>query len=121
MLQWTALIIAVLANVLTNISLKLAVQKVSSASFENLPRSFLAQPWTWVAVGAGGILLGSYLVAIRQLGLGFCYATVTSLALVLLTITAAVVFDERLTLSSVVGISLVLLGILVLTYGEYFR
>ena len=71
--------------------------------------------------GCRGVLLGSCVVAIRQLGLGFCYATVTSLALVLLTIAAAVVFDERLTLSSVVGISLVLLGILVLTNGEYFR
>ena len=74
-------------------------------------------------MGAGGILLlaGSYLVAIRHLGLGFCYATVTSLALVLLTIAAAVVFDERPTLSSFVGISLVLLRILFLTYGEYIR
>lgn len=120
-MEWIALVVAVLANVLTNISLKLAAKNVAGASFENLPLSFLAQPWTWVGVGAGGILLASYVVAIRQLGLGYCYATVTSLALVLLTISAAVVLGERLTLTSVAGVSLVLLGVLCLTYGEYSR
>jgi multidrug transporter EmrE-like cation transporter len=119
--EWIALIVAVLANVLTNISLKLAAKNVASGSLGNLPASFLAQPWTWVGVAAGGILLASYVVAIRQLGLGYCYATVTSLALVLLTIAAAVVLGERLTLTSVVGVSLVLLGVLCLTYGEYSR
>lgn len=118
MTAWIALIVAVLANVLTNVSLKLAVKNVSDASPEQLLTSFLTQSWTWIGMFSGGVLLGSYLVAIRSLGLGFSYATVTSLALVLITTTATFVLDERPTPATFLGIALVLLGIVVLTYVE---
>lgn len=120
-LAWIALIIAVLANVIMNVSLKLAVKKVSSSSGDDLMTGFLTQPLTWIGLCAGGVLLGSYLIAIRQLGLGFCYATVTSLALVLITLSAALVLQEPLTKPSVLGLGLIMLGILVLTYVEWSK
>ena len=95
-IAWLALSAAVLANVVTNISLKLAVRKSSIDPSGHFVVRFFIEPWTWVAVCAGIILLASYLVAIRDIGLGFSYALVTSVALVLITISAAIAFQERL-------------------------
>jgi small multidrug resistance pump len=115
---WVALLVAVLANVLANISLKLSVKRVSTESLGAQALSFMAQPWTWIGLCAALVLLASYLVAIRQIGLGLCYATVTSLALVLITVAAAFVFEERLTMASVVGIALIIFGLGVLAYAD---
>src|SRR5580693_1930731 len=95
-IPWVALCVAVLANVVTNISLKLAAKATSSASSAQLFGSFLRQPWIWIGLCAGIVLLGSYIFAIRYIGLGLSYAIVTSVTLVLVTISAAFVFQERL-------------------------
>ena len=118
MMAWLALTVAVFANVVANISFKLAVTKAPIGLFEYRIFSFVAQPWTWIGSGAAIVLLLSYLVAIRDLGLGASYAIVTSLALVMVRISAAYVFQERLNLASILGMTLVVLGIAVLVVNE---
>jgi multidrug transporter EmrE-like cation transporter len=81
----------------------------------------LLQPWTWLGVCAAVLLLGSFLVAIRELGIGISYATVTSLALVLITLLAAMIFKEPLNLMVVVGIALIVSGIVVLMVAQAAR
>ncbi len=72
------------------------------------------QTWTWIGLCAAGILLASYLLAIRDIGLGISYAVVTSAALVLVTISAAVAFHEPISSATIVGIGLIMMGIAVL-------
>ena len=118
LMAWFALAIAVLANVVANVSLKLAVRTAFAESTEHPVIGILVQSWTWIGVCAAIILLGSYFVAIRDIGLGVSYAIVTSLALVLITIAAAFVFQQRLTLTIFVGMGLIALGIVVLVSAE---
>lgn len=117
-IAWLALSAAVLANVVTNISLKLAVKRSAADPSGHYAVRFFIDPWTWVAICAGIILLGSYLVAIREIGLGFSYALVTSVALVLITISAAIAFKESLNLMTFAGMGLIILGIAVLTFAR---
>jgi small multidrug resistance pump len=117
-MAWFALAVAVFANVVTNISFKLAVKNVSIGNDDHGIISFLTQPWTWIGICAAFVLLASYLLAIRDIGLGVSYAIVTSCALVLITITAAVVFQERLTFLVFLGLGLIVSGIIVLVSVE---
>lgn len=116
---WPALTVAVLANVIANISFKLAVKRVFSDSSTHIGQSFVLNYWTWIGVFAGFVLLGSYLLAIRDIQLGFCYAVVTSFALVIITVVAHFVFQERMTLTTVIGTALVVAGIAVLASKEF--
>ena len=120
-LAWFALALAVCSNVVANISLKLAVKKASETDAGSAVAGFLLQPWTWLGVCAAVVLLGSFLVAIRELGIGISYATVTSLALVLITLLAAMIFKEPLNLAVFVGIALIVSGIVVLMAAQAIR
>jgi small multidrug resistance pump len=118
LIAWLALSLAVLANVVANISLKFAVRQASYDSSGHFLVRFFMQTWTWIGLCAGVILLASYLLAIRDIGLGFSYAIVTSVALVLVTISAAIAFQERMSLTTVIGIGLIMVGIAVLGLAQ---
>jgi multidrug transporter EmrE-like cation transporter len=118
MFAWSALSVAVIANVIANVSLKFAVRKVSNMPSEHRLVHFIMEPWTWVGLCAGVVLLACYLLAIRDLGLAFSYAILTSVALVLVTISAAIAFQERLSPMTFLGIGLIVVGIAVLTSTE---
>lgn len=110
-----------LANVAANVSLKFAVSRVIDVVDEpsaNVLVRFLAPPSACLGLCAGFVLLASYLVAIRTLRLGFCYAIVTSAALVLITISGAFAFRERVNAMTFVGTGLIVLGIAALRSGE---
>jgi multidrug transporter EmrE-like cation transporter len=118
---WIALAVAVFANVATNISLKLAMRSLGQAPVDRLVVRLIFQPWIWIGVGAGCVLLASYLLAIRDVGLGFSYAVVTSLTLVLVTVAAAWLFEERLSAMVISGVLLVVLGIAILTGAQLMK
>jgi multidrug transporter EmrE-like cation transporter len=113
-LPWLALILAALANLTTNISLKF-VARNSSYAQEPLWR----EPWLWSAFFSGIALLACYSFAIRHISLGYCYAFVTSVTLILLTVTAGFIFQERLNFPVFTGIGLIVFGILILTWAEF--
>ncbi len=117
-MAWVALSIAVLANVVANLSLKVAARGASGETASSRLFAFLAQPWTWVGIGAAILLLVCYLIAIREIGLGVAYASVTSVALVLITVSASFILGERLTLMTILGMALVILGIAILVRAE---
>jgi small multidrug resistance pump len=118
LIAWSALSIGVIANVIANISLKYAVRKTSDIPLGHFLVRFLLESWTWIGLCAGVVLLACYLLAIRDLGLGLSYAILTSVALVLVTISAAIAFQERLSPMTFVGIGLIVVGIAVLTSVE---
>ena len=113
-ISWLALAIAVSASVVANISLKLATKNAPSDLSDHAVTNFLLQPWTWVGLLAGVVLLGSYVIAIREIGLAVSYATVTCFSLVLVVAFAAILFQERFDLTTIIGIVLVISGIIVL-------
>ena len=117
-MAWLALSIAVLANVIANVSLKLAAKAAFALSPERPLIAFIQQRWTWVGLCAAFVLLVCYLLAIREIGLGVAYATVTSSALVLITVAASLLLHERLSAWDALGIGLVIAGVFVLVRAE---
>jgi small multidrug resistance pump len=113
-----ALCLAVLANLGANLALKLATSRVPDQSVTNSVATLLKQPWTWIGIVCAFVLFVSYVLAIREIGLGLSYAVVTTLTLVLVTVTAAFAFQERLGLSTFVGIGLIILGLAILVQLE---
>lgn len=118
MSPWVALTGAVIANAIANVAFKFAIKQASSGPSGYVALRFLTQPTAWIGLLAAIILLASYVVAIRELGLGFCYAIVTSAALILVTMSGALAFHERLSTSTFLGIGFVMLGIAVLTSSQ---
>lgn len=116
-MHWFYLAIAVCANVATNLMLKKTMAAVDAPFGAALAKQALFTPWLWGAFIAGGILLGSYLLAIRTLDLSLSYAIVTSAALIGITVFAAIVFGEAMTVMKLSGTALIILGIVLITRG----
>jgi multidrug transporter EmrE-like cation transporter len=117
-IAWSALFLAAFANLGANLSLKFAAKQVQADSLGALVPRLIKQPWTWVGIVCACMLFGSYVLAIRDLGLGLSYAVVTSLTLVLVTVTAAIAFQERLGLTTFIGIGLIIVGLAILVTPE---
>ena len=115
---WLALTIAIISNVTANVTLKYAMITGGEKLINGDIVGFLNQPWPWIGGLSCVVLLGSYLVAIKNIGLGTSYAMVTTLALVIITITAAFIFNERITGLKVVGITLILSGLFIIIKSE---
>lgn len=81
-LSWAALALAIMANVAANTSLKQAMISVSTDSDKSILLQVLAVPSFWIGLVFAGVLLLSYLVAIRNMPVGTAYAFTTSLAMV---------------------------------------
>ena len=80
--HWFLLSCAVASNVLANIAFKMTMRSIDGALG---PANFLAAMPGLVLGGsvfASAMLLGCYLLALRQIGLSASYAVVTSSALV---------------------------------------
>lgn len=110
-LHWTALAIAVGANILANVSFKVAMTNYdANASGGNF--FYLLQSWPlWIGILAASVLLGAYLFAIRALPIGVAYVSVTSLAMVGLVVSEKIFFGNPLGISKMVGLLLVVAGI----------
>lgn len=113
-----ALGIAVISNVMANIFLKYAMltggEKLANADIAG----FLKQPWIWLGGIACVVLLASYLLAIREIGLSTSYAVVTTLSLVIITIFSAFLFDDKITAFKIVGILFIVTGIVIMTSAK---
>jgi multidrug transporter EmrE-like cation transporter len=121
LIAWLALSVAVVASVTANVSFKFALTKASANVSGHPIVSFLMQPSTWIGLCAAAVLLANYVLAIRDIGLGFSYAIVTSLSLVLVTITSAIAFQERLNLTIFVGMGLIIFRIAILASAIHHR
>ncbi|MDH3347167.1 MAG: hypothetical protein OEM02_03575 [Desulfobulbaceae bacterium] len=80
-----------------------------------LVKEALLSPWIWASFVAGGVLLLSYLLAIRTMDLTLSYAIVTSAALLTITVISSFVFGEALTAMKITGVVLIIFGITFIT------
>ena len=114
-MHWFMLAIADVANATANLSLKLAMDGTTRAADGGGLMTLLRQPMLWLALVAAGVLLGSYLLAIRGLHISIAYAITTGMALVLMTVVSTWLFADRLGWAQLVGIGLVVVGVFLIS------
>ncbi len=111
-LYWSALLIAVCANICTNLSFKMAVQQLAGPFDIS---ALILSPWAWAGLVSGLLLLGSFIVAIRGIELSVAYPAVTGLAMAGILLAGYVLFSETLSFQKIAGIGLVVAGVVVLS------
>lgn len=110
-MAWIFLTIAVLSNVTSNMMFKLAMASFpQERTFETLLR-FAFNPYLWIGGTACVLLLGCYLLALRDLGLMMSYVFVISLSMVGISIASSLFLGEALSLRVLMGMALVIGGV----------
>ncbi len=114
-MAWVLLVVAVLSNVAANLLFKHAMRAFPDELSFGAVLSFLFNPYLWLGGVSCTLLLGCYLLAIRDLNLSISYAFVTSLSLVGITLSAALLFRESLSTPAMIGVAMVVAGILIVS------
>lgn len=109
-LGFLALGLAILANVLANISLKRAMQGLEVDGLRSIVLGLIGSGAFWMGICSLAVLLSAYLFAIRIIPLGVAYAGVTSLTIALLTIWGMLYGGENVGMLRLIGIVAVILG-----------
>ena len=114
-MAWIFLTIAVLSNVTSNMMFKLAMASFpQERTFETLFR-FAFNPYLWIGGLACVLLLGCYLLALRDIGLMMSYVFVISLSMVGISIASVIFLGEPISLQSGAGMALVIAGMTMIT------
>ena len=90
---------------------------VNSDSNKSVFVQVLTQPSFWIGLVFAGILLLSYLAAIRNIPVGTAYAFTTSLAMVGIIVVEHRLFGTSISTSKSAGIAFVALGVWLMTKG----
>lgn len=112
---WLAIGIAVLANVVANITLKVAMTSAGEKAGVTAFSSALSTGTFWLGVLSAGVLLLSYLYAIKSIPVGTAYVVTTSLAMVGIAFAENRFFGTAITAPKLFGILLVIAGIAVIS------
>jgi multidrug transporter EmrE-like cation transporter len=113
-MAWILLLSAVVSNVAANFMFKLAMASFpGEMSFGSLAR-FAFNPYLWLGATSCGLLLGCYLMALREIELVISYAFVISLSLIGIAVLTPWVLGGALSLRSVLGVLLVVAGLITL-------
>lgn len=110
-----AIAVAVLANVTANIALKMAMAALVPGSPKAKIFQLLELVSFWVGLCAAGLLLVSYLVALRSGPVSVAYITVTSLAMVGLVFVEKSFFGSSIEMAKILGVCLVISGMILVT------
>ena len=112
MIYFAALMVAVLANVSANISLKVAMTRLPSDSVKAAIFQLFERASFWIGFACAGILLSFYLIAIRNGPVSVAYILVTSLAMVGMVLVEYRFFGVPLGTTKLLGMALVIGGVL---------
>ena len=115
---WGALAIAIVANISANTALKKTMTSVSGSSGKELVLHVLTQASFWIATIFLGILLISYLAALRSVPVSVAYVAVTSFALVGLVIVERFYLGAPLGVTKLFGVALVVSGVVLMAKGS---
>ena len=114
-LSFMALILAIIANVVSNLLLKKAMVTAKGDTVRETVFGVLTSVWAWAGFLCLAVLLVSYLTAIRTLPLGPSYATVTAMTIAMLTAWGMLSGTEPLTVIKLVGIGAIIIGFILIT------
>lgn len=112
---WYFLLLAVVANIATNFSLKTAVRAADTTSIKTVISSLITSPFAWMGLFFAGVLLTSFMVAIRLLPLSTAYAVLTALAIASMTLIEGLYQGESIGMVKVAGLVLVVIGVTLVT------
>jgi len=115
MSHWLALAVAVVANVAANTALKVAMSSVTGNSGKVAFLQLLSLGSFWIGLVFAGILLVSYLLALKSIPVSIAYVCVTSLAMVGLVIVEKGLFGVQVGPAKIAGILLVIAGVWLLS------
>ncbi len=113
MTHWLLITVAALSNVALNLCLKKGGAGLNVSSPWTLFLSILTSGWMWLAVLSAGLLLTSFVAAIRQYSLSLTYTAVTALAMVLLTVIGVLLQNESINSARIAGLGLIIAGLAV--------
>lgn len=117
-MAWIFLTIAVLSNIMSNMMFKLAMAAFpQERSFETLFK-FAFNPYLWLGGLACVLLLGCYLMALRDLGLMMSYVFVISLSMVGISIASVLFLGEPISFQSALGMAMVIGGVTLITLAN---
>ncbi|WP_151718186.1 hypothetical protein [Gemmobacter serpentinus] len=111
MMQYVLIGLAAISNVALNLSLKELSRGLETGSVARLAATTLLSPWFWAAGISGVLLIGLFMAAIRQGSVAVTYIGVTAMAMVLLTIAAAVLHGDVPGLWRIAGLGLIVVGL----------
>ena len=120
LVSWTALVLAIAANIGANTAFKSAVASLSPRADESLLQ-LLRNGNLWIGLALAAVLLVSYLVAIRQIPMSVAYLTLSALATVGLVVVDSTFFGLKLAVHNFLGIGLVILGLALVLKGVQLR
>lgn len=110
---WFLIAVAAGSNVILNLCLKKGGQGLDVSSPWTIAMSVLTSGWMWLAVLSAGLLLTSFVSAIRLYSLSLTYTVVTALAMVLLTLIGMLLQHESVNLTRIAGLGLIIAGLAV--------
>lgn len=109
----TALVFALVANAVANISIKAASKAHAGDD------SALAQVLDWrflAGLVAFGLALGGYSLALKRFDLSLGYPVMTGGGLILVTLASALLFKEPITALRLTGMAVILAGVVLVTW-----
>lgn len=110
-MAWMLLVSAVLANITSNVMFRHAMRSVPESRDAAALAWFALNPYLLAGFAACGVLLVSYLLALREIGLMVSYAVVISMSLVGISLVSAFMLNEATSLRAVAGMGFIVLGI----------
>ncbi|MEM6712229.1 MAG: hypothetical protein AAF590_08095 [Pseudomonadota bacterium] len=117
-MAWALLCLAVASNIAANMAFKLAMASAPTELALTAIARFLFNPYLWVGATCCGVLLLSYLTALRELELTISYAFVISLSLIGITVLSPVLLGDGLTMQRGLGVALVVAGLVLLIHDR---
>ena len=111
---WSALLIAVCANVAANVAFKTAMRDLPAPLNPGAFAALIAAPWMWAGMISAILLLACFLIALRGIDLSIAYPAVTGLATVGVVLAGYILFAESLSVLKIAGVGFVFLGIAML-------
>ncbi len=117
LLYWAALFAAVIANVVANSALKVAVASISADSERGVLLQLLGQASLWVGLAFAAVLLVAYMAALRGLPASTAYVVVSSLAILGLLAVDKALFGVPLGGAKLLGSAFAVCGVWLMTRG----
>lgn len=114
-MKWSILVLGVVSNAMASILVKIAMMPPRKfPSFDDPTAAFANWPF-WLGLCMYGVAFLLYAAALARLPLNVAHPILTSGAIAVVAISSVLIFREPLYWSTGVGITLVILGVMLIT------
>lgn len=114
-MSWLILVFGILANALASILIKVAVMPPrASPSLKNIEQILTNWP-LWLGLTLYGTAFLLYTAALAKFPLNIAHPVLTTGSVALVALLSAFIFKETFSWSMIIGITLVMLGVLLIT------